>query len=426
MATVKAIIRKDKINSKGQTTIYIRYGHKQKSIDISTGLKVDFKAWNESKESVNSVRLINKTKINETLIKSLEKTDIALNAKIATIKSEIIEIVSNLKWKKIDPETTLIKDQYLKKNEDTTPSPSLNENAIDAFKNVIANTNKSDATKANYATAIYHLEKFEKHDNRTLKLSDINMNWYDRFTNFLFHEIKKPDGTKGLADNTVGTCIKNIKVFLTHLEKRGQEVPVKISDLKVVRLDTPIYFLTEDEVNLLENYNFKDLKLEKVRDVFVFNCYTGLRFSDLQRLSKHHIIDDVIEMRAYKNQKDIYVPLTPKSERILKKYDYNLPIISEQKYNKYLKDACKDAGITKQVEVIKTATGNKTYISAPKWQVITSHVAIKTFISLCGVKGISPKIVSEITGKSVEIILKHYYGIDKETIKTQMRRSFPL
>lgn len=426
MATVKAIIRKDKINSKGQTTIYIRYGHKQKSIDISTGLKIDFKAWNESKECVNSVRLINKTKINETLIKSLEKTDIANNAKLANIKSEITEIASSLQWKKIDPETTLVKEKYLKKNETSKPDSSLDEYAIEVFKNVIKNTNKSDATKANYTTAIYHLEKFEIFDNKRLKLKDIDMNWYDKFTNFLFHEIKKPDGTKGLADNTVGTCIKNIKVFLSHLEKRGQSLPIKVSDLKVVRLDTPIYFLTEDEINYLEKHDFKDQKLDKVRDVFVFNCYTGLRFSDLQRLSKHHIIDDVIEMRAYKNQKDIYVPLTPKSERILKKYDYILPIISEQKYNKYLKDACKDAGITKQVEVIKTTTGNKTYTSVPKWQVITSHIAIKTFISLCGVKGISPKIVSEITGKSVEIILKHYYGIDKETIKTQMRRSFSL
>jgi integrase len=208
------------------------------------------------------------------------------------------------------------------------------------------------------------------------------------------------------------------------LQERGFEVPIKLTDLKATMITARIYFLTEEEVKILENFEFSEDRLTRVRDVFVFNCYTGLRISDLSRLRSHHIVDDVIELRSHKNQKDIYSPLTSKSKKILEKYSYELPIISEQKFNKYIKEACMKASIDQPVEIIKKSSGNKSYSIMPKWSIVSSHTAIKTFISLCGAKGISAKIVAEITGKSVEVILKHYYGVDKKTIKDQMRTSF--
>lgn len=197
-----------------------------------------------------------------------------------------------------------------------------------------------------------------------------------------------------------------------------------IEDFKVNKSSTPIYFLTEEEINKLLNHQFLETHHEKIRDLFVFNCYTGLRLSDLERLNKGHINNGVIELRAYKNQNDIYAPLTPISTKILQKYDYVLPIISEQKYNKYIKEVCRIAGINKQVERIKNSSAKKEYEYVPKWKVISTHIAVKTFISLCGIKGISPKAVSEITGKTVNVILKHYYAIDKKTIRDQMLKAF--
>ena len=55
---------------------------------------------------------------------------------------------------------------------------------------------------------------------------------------------------------------------------------------------------------------------------------------------------------------------------------------------------------------------------------VSSHIAVKTFITHCGQKGISPKVVAEITGKSVQVILVYYYGIDEATIKREMERGF--
>jgi integrase len=423
MSTVKALIRKNKVNSQGTCTIYLRYGHRQKSIDFSTGIKIKPNTWSENKETINSIASINKNKTNEELIIKLKRNDLLANAKISNLKAEVMEIARNLELQKIDPVVEMVKSEFQKTNE--VESADLGEEKLlKLYREFIDKTNKSDGTKEKYTNAVYHLDLFEKKRKISISIKDVTLSLFDDVIKFLFQEIKRHDNSIGLADNTVGTTIKNIKVFLSYLIKRGYPIPNMLSELKVPKSDTPIFFLTEEELKTLENHQFKEDRLGKVRDVFIFNCYTGLRFSDLERLNKEHITDGVLQMRAFKNQKDIYVPITSIPERILIKYDYELPIISEQKFNQYIKEACKAAEINSRVEIIKTSSGNKTYEHVPKWQVITSHIAIKTFISLCGKKGISPKIVSEITGKSVQIILKHYYGIDKPTIKSQMLKAF--
>lgn len=422
MATIKFSIKSKELNSKGETIIYLRYGHKQKITDISTGLKTKLTEWNISKECFNSAKLIKNNKINEEKIKIAKKTDLLINTNLENKKAELLEVVRTLQLKGIDPIPSLVKATYLKKNK-KKPDNKVKESAIKLFEEFKVKSNKSQATLSNYNTAIYHLKKYEEHKKTTLVVSDLNLGWYDDFTKFLFHDIEKPNGKKGLSDNSVGTSIKNIKVFLSYIKKRGYDIK-NIEDFKVNKSSTPIYFLTEEEINKLLNHQFLEAHHEKIRDLFVFNCYTGLCLSDLERLNKGHINNGVIELRAYKNQNDIYAPLTPISTKILQKYDYVLPIISEQKYNKYIKEVCRIAGINKQVERIKNSSGKKEYEYVPKWKVISTHIAVKTFISLCGIKGISPKAVSEITGKTVNVILKHYYAIDKKTIRDQMLKAF--
>ncbi|SNT28938.1 Site-specific recombinase XerD [Ekhidna lutea] len=423
MATVKALIRQNKVNSNGQAVIYLRYGHHQKVKDISSGVKVVASQWDEKNQKVNSTKGIRKTKLNEDLIESKRQSDLIVNTKIEHAKSRILQIARKLQLNKIDPEVGLVKNKYFEKE---SPTPRVDLELIPLFEDFVKKTSKSDGTKANYRTAIYHLEKYQTAKLKSpLRLSNISLDLIDDFRRFLHNDLVKPGGKeKGISDNSAGTSLRNIKVFLNYLIDRNYDVPDIASKIKVPRIDKTIIYLTENEIDQLYYHTFQKTKYERVRDVFVLNCYTGLRYSDLQRLNKNHIHDEAIVMRAYKNQNDLFVPLTKRPLEILDKYNYELPQLSEQKFNSYIKEACDIAKIHSQVELIKTSSGNKSYKYEPKWKTITSHIAIKTFISLCGKKGISPKAVSEITGKSVEIIIKHYYGIDKETIKEQMRSAF--
>jgi hypothetical protein len=92
--------------------------------------------------------------------------------------------------------------------------------------------------------------------------------------------------------------------------------------------------------------------------------------------------------------------------------------------NKYIKVACEDAGITSKVEVSELRGGQKIYTKYFKHELISTHTAVKTFITHCGEKGISAKVVSEITGKTVKVILDHYYGTSDKVIELEMQRAF--
>ena len=129
-------------------------------------------------------------------------------------------------------------------------------------------------------------------------------------------------------------------------------------------------------------------------------------------------------MTAYKNKKQTIVPLIPKARAILDKYNGVLPVIAEQNQNVYIKEACDLACINQPIEIVKYHGGKKTFSKVPKYSQISTHKAVSTFITHCGEKGISAKVVGEITGKTVKVILDHYYGISKETIISEMAKAF--
>ncbi len=423
MPSTKAIIRSKKVNKKGECVVYIRYGHLQKSVDLSTGIRVNPKHWNESKQKVNSVSGIRKNKTNELLLKEKEKSDLLANSSIDKIKTELTAIARRLQHDDLEPEVHLVKEKYVGKKR-PKPNTSRDNLVTPLFDEFVENSNKSDTTKRNYKTVKYHIHEYEKFANKQIRVKDITLDFYDKFSSFLLNKLEKPDGNIGLSDNSLTSTVKNLKVFLQYLEKRGYSFSHILPHIKANYRDTPIYFLSEDEIMTLYNHDFESKKHEKVRDIFVLNCYLGLRYSDLSRVTKDHFNDDAYETKSVKTLKDIYVPLTPIAKEILDKYEYVIPMISEQKLNKYIKEACQKAKINRKVEKIRTSSGNKTYVQLPICDLVSSHVAVKTFISLCCKKNVSPKTVSIVTGKTVKVIMKHYLGMDKSTVKEQIQKAF--
>lgn len=228
-----------------------------------------------------------------------------------------------------------------------------------------------------------------------------------------------------MATNTVGKCVKNFKAFLNWSKARGYKTHADISKFKVLTEETPIVYLTQQEVDSLARHDFKDNpRLQRARDLFCLQCYTGLRWSDLTRLGNQHISGNVIRMTAFKTKKPIIVPLTAKALAILEKYDYQLPSITEQEINRSIKECCKRAGIDRLIEVPEYHGGKKTFKKVPKYEQVTSHTSVKSFITACVENGISPKVVAQITGKTVAVILGHYYGVNEEQIISEMQKAF--
>jgi integrase len=273
-----------------------------------------------------------------------------------------------------------------------------------------------------------------------LTIRSIDFAFYEKFTQYLIDE-------KNLVNNSVGSIIKNLKSFLNHLSNHGHYITVDLKKFKVLHEKPTVIYHTEEEINRLKNliipsnddleYQYRlDWKkkynkffpgketLEKIRDLHLLACSTGYRISDIKRLGSQHKGAKIIKMTAHKNKNATVVPLNPVSSFILEKYNYNLPSLSDQRFNDYVKALCFLAGITQIVEIPEYRGGKKIYKKYPKYELITSHVAVSTFITICGQKGVSAKTVSSITGKTVKVILDHYYGSDEKFIESEMAKAF--
>jgi len=170
--------------------------------------------------------------------------------------------------------------------------------------------------------------------------------------------------------------------------------------LQEVKVD----YLTEMELATLMNKELTIERLQKVRDVFVFNCFTGLAYIDCKLLRKEYVVEDEqgnkwIDTKRFKTGINCKIPLLPVSEHILEKYDYTLPVISNQKMNGYLKELGDICGIKKDLH---------------------THVARHTAATLFLNNNVELNSVSKILGHTNIKMTQRYAKLLDTTILKQM------
>lgn len=187
--------------------------------------------------------------------------------------------------------------------------------------------------------------------------------------------------------------------------------------------DKAVIFLTEEEFNKVKNCPIpEDRKvLHNVRNLFLFQCMTGLRFSDVFKLRRNNINGDVITLTAKKTKKVTTIYLNGLSKRILEEYkdvpfknNTALPVLSNQKMNKYLKELCCFAGVDTSVTISYMVGEELKEETYPKYKLMGSHCGRRTFVSLAIAKGATPEEVMRITGHSCYKAMKPYIGLNEE------------
>jgi len=239
---------------------------------------------------------------------------------------------------------------------------------------------------------------------------DMDMEFYQQFVDFL--------RKKGMATNTIGKKIQTLKIFLNSATEKGINPYQKYKSRNFVTLseESDNIYLTKEELKQLYEYDFTDKpKLERVRDLFIVGCWTGLRYSDLQQITPDKINGDFIELKQQKTGKKVVIPVHFTVKEILKKYNGVLPkSISNQKYNEYLKIAAKDAKLNNTF--IKTASTNgmkheKTY---PKHELISSHTARRAFCTNAYKDNIPTLAIMAISGHQTEFSFLKYIKADSK------------
>lgn len=201
--------------------------------------------------------------------------------------------------------------------------------------------------------------------------------------------------------------------------------------LKGVSGDKEIIYLTQEEIGRLQEQTFtrSQAALERVRDVFLFCCFTGLRYSDVAKLKRTDIKNDHIEVITKKTVDGLKIELNRHSKAILDKYahsrfprDLALPIISNEKMNAHLKDLGKLCEIDDPTRIVYFQGNQRFEEVLPKWQLLTTHVARRTFVVTALQLGIPAEVIMRWTGHSRFEAMKPYIAIVDELKRISMTK----
>ena len=193
-----------------------------------------------------------------------------------------------------------------------------------------------------------------------------------------------------------------------------------------------VVFFNKKELEKLEKCEIPESKLYliRVRDVFLFQCYTGIRYSDLANLRRCDIHDDFIEITTIKTVDSLRIELNTHSKAILKKYEpfefqdgKALPVVSNQKMNQYLHELCKFAGLDEPIRLTYYRGSKRIDEVKPKYDVIGTHTGRRSFICNALGMGISPNVVMKWTGHSDYKAMKPYIDVCDE-IKAEAMKKF--
>jgi integrase len=194
-------------------------------------------------------------------------------------------------------------------------------------------------------------------------------------------------------------------------------IAYKSGRFTVPREKVTTIYLTKDELTAMYKLDLsKEPRLEQVRDLFLFGCFTGLRFSDYSKVKPEYIDFNggIIDIPTQKTDELVSIPILPIAKAILTKYRgktaNSLPnSISNQKFNKYLKEVAvrlpELQNITTDEYFIQGKKISRTY---HKWQKVSTHTARRSFATNMIMEGVPTQIVMKITGHKSESSFQTY------------------
>lgn len=279
-----------------------------------------------------------------------------------------------------------------------------------------------------YENTFRYLKQFAKYIGKEPDFADIDLQFYDDFMAFLQGaecSLKKKDKATGkkiklkLATNTVGKKVQTLKIFLNDATERGINSNLKFKSHKftTVSEESDSFHLDTKELDQLYRHDFsEDKRLEKVRDLFLIGCWTGLRFSDLSHLAPENLKENFFYVTQQKTGGKVVIPVHPVVSEIMAKYGGKLPpSISNQKFNQYLQEAAQIAGVNAITEKGITRAGKRDVKKFHKYELLTTHTARRSFATNMYEMGIPAYSIMAITGHKTETAFLKYLKTTPET-----------
>lgn len=281
-----------------------------KRIELTTGYRIDVEKWDSAKERVKN-----------GCTNKLNQSASEINSDLLHYYAEMQEVFKEFEVLNTTPTLNQIKDAFNAKiNPEISANTNLNKlhedfkTAFDEFINESGTQNSwAIATHKKISTVQSHLNTF----NSDLTFSYFDENGLNNYIDFL-------RTTKNMRNSTIDKHVSLLKWFLRWSTKKGYNNNLAYATFKPKLKSTPkkVIFLTWDELNKLRDYKIPKEKqyLERVRDVFLFCCFTGLRYSDVFNLRRSDVKDNHIEITTVKTADSLIIELNNHSKGIIEKY----------------------------------------------------------------------------------------------------------
>lgn len=348
-----------------------------------------------------------------------------INSDLATLRGYLEEIFNRYEFINKEPPTV---NELKILFEDMTGRASIEEvgealfvDTLTAFDRFLSANSPTweHSTLVGYQAIKTHVnELFGTMDIEEVAASDV-----DKFQSYLLN--------KGCKNTYTRRATNKFKTFLRWCSRSGlyrgvaHEAPQ--TKLKGVN-NKEVIVLTPQELEKIINATFteKQRYLERVRDVLLFACFTGLRYSDIQTLTPANIHGSMLDLVTKKTSDHLTIDLNKMALEIIDKYKDEqedgklLPTISNQRANQYLKELGQLLGLDTPTQITYYNKDGRQVETLPKHELITTHIGRRTFISNALSLGVPVTTVMAWTGHKDYQVMKPYIKLIDKAKRKQM------
>lgn len=390
------------------SAFYVRVTFRGQNLKVYLGISIPIKFWNPQKQSCMA------SAGGQSFDRAMH-----INAHFLQIRTKISELFAGETLSGRIVSKSLLKNtlQRFLNKDDKKATDSL----IGAFQDFIQKqSTKLSKSRINvYNNTQRHLHNFEENYKSKLNLHDFNKDQYNLFIDYL--------NAQNFATSHVRIMAKALLAFLRAVtESDGISLPLHQYKLPP-NYEPEVVALTKEELSaiaLLDLTSFPHL--EHIRDLFLVQCYSGLRFSDMQLLIPANIDLAKGELRLIveKTKQPIAIPIIPQLAEIFKRYNSKLPSTTNQEMNRHLKTIAMLAGVDSTIPRVVSRGGKQTKEIVKKWQLVTTHTGRKTFTTISLLQGVMPDVLRKMTGHVDGKSFQRYIDIAEQIKREQLLKAW--
>ena len=401
----------NRLDRNGEKAIMIVLTFRGRRVSVSTGVRVAPELWDQKAMRPK------KTAVNHDRMNAMD-----IIADITSKANTLEDVYSGLR----EPTTAAIRTEYRRCVSPETGTALLTPirpmtvlEWMDVFVAEMSVLREwTDATREKFAALKNHIAAVDP----ALTFEDLDERGLTRLLGH-FRSMIMSDGSVGMKNSTIAKQYGYLGWFLNWATKKGinSNMAYKTFAPALKQTQKKVIYLDDDELARLEAADLSAPNrrhLVRIRDIFLFQCFSGLRYSDVAHLCWADIKDDVMIVTTVKTNDTITIELNAHTRVILEKYrQYNFPggrvfpAPTNQEANRYLKELCRLAGINEPVTVVTYKGKERIDEIHPKYDLIGTHAGRRTFIVHALSLGISPYIVTRWTGHSSLAAMKPYMDI---------------